>query len=175
MRLQLIKATGGRFWLAFAGLLAFLMLTGPVPVRAQAGDVILSLKLPDGNTISFTDGQLRELDWVTITSSSRWTEGVKRFEGPSLKSVLLASGLPESDLRRSALMMSALNDFHVGVAANDAWLYDPILARTVDGEAMRVRDKGPLWLVYPRDTYPELQNSLADERWIWQLSEIAIH
>lgn len=174
MRLQFIKATLRRFWLAFAGLLAFLMLAGPAPARAQGGEVILSLKLPDGKTIGFTDEALRQLDWVTITTTSRWTEGVKRFEGPSLKSVLLASGLPESDLRGRQLLLSALNDFHIGVAADDAWDYAPILARTVDGEAMRVRDKGPLWLVYPRDRYPELQNSLSDERWIWQLSEIAI-
>lgn len=172
MKLGIREATLGRYWLALAGLLAFLMVLGPAPT--QAADVLLRLRLPDGKVIGFTETQLRGMDWTAITTSSRWTEGVKRFEGPSLRAVLLASGLPEADLRQRSLSLSALNDFHIGVEGGDAWTYNPILARTVDGEPMRVRDKGPLWLVYPRDTHRELQNSLADERWIWQLSEITI-
>ncbi len=44
----------------------------------------------------------------------------------------------------------------------------------MNGKPMRVRDKGPLWLVYPRDQRAELQNAVMDERWIWQLFEITV-
>ena len=84
------KATLGRFRLALAGFFACLMIY--TPLSAQAADVLLRLKLPDGKVIGFSETDLRALEWAEIDTSSRWTQGVKRFEGPSLKAVLLRSG-----------------------------------------------------------------------------------
>ncbi|WP_428927882.1 molybdopterin-dependent oxidoreductase [Marinibacterium sp. SX1] len=113
------------------------------------------------------------LDWHEVRTQTAWTSGVHVFRGPLLRDVLaLASTDPA--LRTGRLDMRAINDFEVTVPARDAWDHHPILARTMDGQMMRVRDKGPLWLVYPRDDNPHLQTAEFDERWIWQLSEIAI-
>jgi len=40
---------------------------------------------------------------------------------------------------------------------------------TMDGEPLSVRDKGPIWIVYPRDEFPELATPEVNSRWIWQL------
>jgi hypothetical protein len=33
---------------------------------------------------------------------------------------------------------------------------------------------GPIWIVYPRDDFPELQLETVNARWVWQLTEIEV-
>ena len=42
------------------------------------------------------------------------------------------------------------------------------------GRYMRLRDKGPLWIIYPYEKYPELATAETREKWIWQLSTIVV-
>ncbi|HBQ6508802.1 TPA: oxidoreductase, partial [Klebsiella variicola subsp. variicola] len=44
----------------------------------------------------------------------------------------------------------------------------------MNGEYMRVRDKGPLFIVYPYDSSTELQNQIYYSRSAWQVSKIII-
>jgi hypothetical protein len=39
---------------------------------------------------------------------------------------------------------------------------------------MTVRDKGPLWIVYPYDAKPEYRQELIYSRSIWQLDHIEV-
>ena len=39
---------------------------------------------------------------------------------------------------------------------------------------LTARDKGPIWIVYPRDDIPELRNPRMDANWIWQLAKIEV-
>ena len=72
------------------------------------------------------------------------------------------------------LTITALNDYSVQVPASDAEKYPVILARTMNGKPLSVRDKGPLFLIYPFDQYPELRNKLYYSRAIWQISIIRV-
>jgi hypothetical protein len=49
-----------------------------------------------------------------------------------------------------------------------------ILALKINGEYMRVRDKGPLFIVYPYDSEPELNNQVFYSRSAWQVSKMSI-
>jgi hypothetical protein len=60
------------------------------------------------------------------------------------------------------------------VPAGDAFTYDVILAVLRDGEVMSVRDKGPIWVIYPMDDYPELQDDVFNGRLVWQLKSISV-
>lgn len=151
-----------------------LMLAAPLRLSAQAARPMLSVTEPDGTVRHLEEADIAALPWHEIVTETRWTEGVQTFRGPLLKDVLTAGGRTRADLIRRTLLMTALNDFGIAVPASDAWEYDPILAREMNGRPMRVRDKGPLWLVYPRDQRPEIQNAVMDERWIWQLSGIEV-
>lgn len=162
----------GRRQVLLAGLLLALM--PQAPLRAQTKRPLLTITEPGGKVITLDEAALAELPWHQIVTGTRWTEGVQTFRGPLLKDVLTSGGLERADLIGRTLMMTALNDFGISVPASDAWEYDPVLAREMNGVPMRVRDKGPLWLVYPRDQRPEIQNAVMDERWIWQLSEIEV-
>jgi hypothetical protein len=57
---------------------------------------------------------------------------------------------------------------------SDATDYGIILARRVDGKALSVRDKGPLFLMYPFDAYAELRRDDLYSRAVWQIRHIAV-
>ena len=141
---------------------------------ADTNGTLLRLIGSNGEAVSFDEDAIRALPWCEIHTTTAWTDGIQVFDGPRLRDVLLTTGESAERLSDRQLKLTALNDFVVEMPARDAWAYDPILARVQNGRDMAVRDKGPLWLVYPRDAHRELQSLEYDERWIWQLSEIHI-
>lgn len=145
----------------------------PATARARSRP-LLTLVLPDAMQIELDEAMLAELHWHEIVTHTAWTDGPQHFRGPLLADVLSPMAGAAFDLAQRQLTMTALNDFVVELPASDAWIFHPILAREANGTPMRVRDKGPLWLVYPRDLNPALQNPVMDERWIWQLTRIEI-
>ena len=51
---------------------------------------------------------------------------------------------------------------------------DTILATRMDGQLMSVRDKGPLFLIYPFDLDSGLYNEKYFARSVWQIKEIEV-
>jgi hypothetical protein len=49
------------------------------------------------------------------------------------------------------LRAKAINDYAIDIPLSDAVQGGPIVAYRLDGDTMSVRDKGPLWIVYPYD------------------------
>ncbi|WP_093250302.1 hypothetical protein [Rubrimonas cliftonensis] len=115
----------------------------------------------------FDAAGLRALDWREIVTYTIWTEGPQRLAGPTLASVLEAAGA-----RGAWLDAVALNDYRVRIPASDAGL-GVIVAMERAGERMAIRDKGPLWIIYPQ-TEAEAQIGAHNERMIWQLREIVV-
>ncbi|SEA11237.1 hypothetical protein SAMN05444370_103111 [Rubrimonas cliftonensis] len=139
--------------------------------RAGAEETLLTLSgLVDrgaGSDVRFDAAGLRALDWREIVTYTIWTEGPQRLAGPTLASVLEAAGA-----RGAWLDAVALNDYRVRIPASDAGL-GVIVAMERAGERMAIRDKGPLWIIYPQ-TEAEAQIGAHNERMIWQLREIVV-
>lgn len=68
----------------------------------------------------------------------------------------------------------ALNDYMIDIPISDVERYEVLLALKMNGEYMRVRDKGPIWIVYPYDQYDELNEPGIRERSVWQLRELIV-
>ena len=49
-----------------------------------------------------------------------------------------------------------------------------LLARLLDDKPMAVRDKGPLFIIYPFDQHEELRTALYLSRCAWQLKAIEV-
>ena len=63
------------------------------------------------------------------------------------------------------------------VGARPAWdavENGPILAYSQNGEMMSVRDKGPLWMIYPFDLNEDYRSEVIYSRSIWQLVKIEV-
>ena len=69
---------------------------------------------------------------------------------------------------------TALNDYLVDIPLADFYEYDVLLATHMDGVLLQPTDKGPLWIVYPRDKHRKLQDIRYDYRWVWQLKHLHI-
>lgn len=104
-----------------------------------------------------------------LATSTSVTDGVKHFEGFLMRDLLEWIGA-EGD----TVAAMALNDYLIEIPLQDFHAYDVLVADTMDGERLTPRDKGPLWIVYPRDQHRELQDIRYDYRWVWQLYRLEI-
>lgn len=102
-----------------------------------------------------------------MTTSTPWNREPARFEG-----VLVGDLVDRFAPGANTLEMTALNDYKVILDVGDLRKYRALLVSRIDGKPMRVRDKGPLWLVYPYDEYTEVRTAEYVSRMIWQLKEI---
>lgn len=160
----------------FALALAFLFAACLLPVPGTAGaDTLLTVKgrveLPPGSEggVRFDRKALEALPQHQITTSTPWTDGVSTFEGP-----LLCDLLGRLGSSGSIVQARALNDYVIDIPMEDCERYPVILALKRDGQELSRRDKGPVWIVYPRDEHPELQLETINARWVWQLIELDV-
>ncbi len=117
----------------------------------------------------FDRAMLEALDPVIIETSTIWTDGVQRFRGVPLVTLLDRLGAEGTILRALAL-----NDYAIEIPVSDAVEGGPIIAFERNDEPMSVRDKGPLWVIYPYDAVPEYKSERIYARSIWQLVSIEV-
>ncbi len=116
----------------------------------------------------YTLEELRKLPAIDIATTTPWTEGVQRFRGVALSTLLHLR--PDDRI----LHMRAINDYFVTMPAGDLHEHFPIVAYERNGAPMSVRDKGRFWLVYPFDQNPRFSDETHLSRSIWQLVEIRV-
>jgi len=108
----------------------------------------------DGKAV-FDVASLEKLGMVTFQTTSPWYNGRTTFTGISLQKLMDYVGA-----KGSLVKVTALNDYTTEIPLSDFKKYNVILAMKVNGEYMRIRDKGPLFVVYPYDSMPELNNQI---------------
>jgi hypothetical protein len=143
-------------------------------LSAPQEDVILTVSGPlevtnVKNTAQFDMDMLQSLDNTTFETRTIWTEGKHRFEGVSLAKLVEYLGIEGESLRATAI-----NDYAVEIPLDDALEEGPIIAYKMNGEIMSLRDKGPLWIVYPFDSNPSYSTEVTYARSIWQLDRIEV-
>jgi len=143
-------------------------------IPAFAGDTILTVSgavAPPANeeVWTFDMAELMALPAQNFETETIWTEGVQEFEGVSLLALLEHVGSTGSAIRAVAL-----NDYAVSIPVADAVEGGPMVAYVRNGDEMSVRDKGPLWIIYPFDDNETYKSEEYYSRSIWQLDRIEI-
>lgn len=157
----------------------FAALAALAPLNAQAletpkGKVVLTihgkhLEHPNvGDTAQFDLEMLESLAGREASVNTPWMKERTTFAGPFLRSVLKAAGATGEIMK-----ISAINEYSVEVPFEDADM-DTILATRMNGKLMSVRDKGPMFLIYPFDLNRDLYNEKFFNRSVWQIDEIEI-
>ena len=146
------------------------------PIPPPTEPVVLTVRGRLGLThaeagVIFDMPTLERLGLIRFTTPTAWTDGLVTFEGVLLSRLLEVLTVP-GDV--TALTMTALNDYQVVIPAADVHTWPVIIALKRDGQYMSIRNKGPLWVVYPRHAFPELEQAKHNSKWIWQLKEIVI-
>ncbi len=145
-----------------------------LPLGTPQGAVLLTVSgdVPETNSpegAAFDLHMLEALGTTSFTTTTIWTEGPQRFTGVSLHDLVSALGLSEGKLRAVAI-----NDYSAEIPVEDAVPDGPIIAWARNGSLMSVRDKGPLWVVYPYDLNPDYRSEIIFARSIWQLNRIVV-
>ncbi|MBA4350504.1 MAG: oxidoreductase [Rhodobacter sp.] len=137
------------------------------PVILTVSGEISTTNSPNG--AEFDLAMLDALGTEEFETTTIWTDGLQQFRGVSLHRLietLQAEG--------AVIAASALNDYMVEIPLTDAVEGGPILAFEQNGEALSVRDKGPLWVVYPYDATASYQTEVIYARSIWQVKRMEI-
>ena len=112
---------------------------------------------------------LEHLPQHSFTTLTPWDKKPIQFSGPLLRDVLAAAGATGSTIKALAL-----NDYQSSMPFDDVSRFDVVLAHTMNGQKIPVKTKGPLFIVYPFDSKPELRASVYYERSAWQLKLLHI-
>lgn len=120
-----------------------------------------------GDLAVFDMAMIEKLPQHSFTTRTPWYDKPVKFTGPLLSDVLAA--VKASGTTLSAV---AINDYKINIPMEDVGKHGILMARLIDDKPIPVRSKGPLFVVYPFDSSPELRTSVYYERSIWQLKAL---
>jgi hypothetical protein len=169
--------TFGRFAVIFIAPLALAtaaILTSVPAALSEAlakptGDVVLTVagQIGKENASGQADFDLEMLEAmpaVKFRTSTPWTEEAVEFEG-----VLIDTIMKAVDAKGKTIKAAALNDYIADVGVDLVVSAGAILAYRINGAEIAVRDKGPLWIMFPFDQNPELKTETIYSQSVWQL------
>ncbi len=141
---------------------------------SPSGDVVLTvsgeIELTNvGDTAAFDLEMLQTLERTELETSTIWTEGTQRFAGVRLGTLLRHLGAVGGNIGASAL-----NEYFIDIPYEDAESGAALIAYERNGEPMSVRDKGPLWVVFPYDQSAQYRSEVYFSRSIWQMDRIEV-
>jgi hypothetical protein len=139
--------------------------TGPVVLT-----VLGRVRIPNAGVVAqFDMAMLEQLPQRSFVTRTPWYATPRKFTGPLLRDVLAACGAHGTNVRATAL-----NDYRVDLPLDDAQRFEVLVARLLDDKPMAVRDKGPLFIIYPFDSSAELRTTLYYSRSAWQLKSLEV-
>lgn len=138
------------------------------------GEVILTItgnieNTNDGDSAKFDREMLESLGMTTITTSSPWYDSKMNFEGVSFKKVMDLVGA-----KGDTIHAFALNDYDTEIPMSDLDDSGVILAMKLNGEIMKIRDKGPIFVIYPYDSASPYQAQTYYARSAWQVTRMTV-
>lgn len=162
---------------------AYSIAAGPSAAESQlespVGKVVLTIIASGGGQLSRTNGpnrasfdlaMLEKLPKTEVRTTTPWIEGTNTYSGPKFSVLLDAVGAQGKDV-----LMTALNDYIGQTPMEDLRKWNVIIAIRKNGEIIRVRDKGPLMVIYPFDEHhKDLFNEIYFCRSVWQLKSIEV-
>lgn len=140
------------------------------PSRADEA-VVLTIdgQTKAGVTRDYSVSQLEALGMTTVETTTPWHDGKVKFEGVPLNKLMEQTGASGT-----IAAVLALNNYRTDIPLADFKRYPVILALKMNGAYMPVSEKGPLFVIYPFDSSPELKSELFYSRSAWQVRRITI-
>ena len=134
-----------------------LTVTGAVATTASDRGVELDL------------AQLDAIDRFSFSANTRWHKTRVTFEGTRGDKLMHFLGATGKEV-----VATALNNYISVIPIEDFLESGLLLASRIDGRQLTVREKGPLWIVYPFDGVPEARLAVLQSRSVWQLAKLEI-
>lgn len=148
-----------------------LLLSGHVHSADDAADIVLKISGKDccnhNGKMEYTRQQLLALPQTSVTTTTPWTKGTHVYRG-----VLLRSLLDTLDISAKSIKVTAQNDYFAAIPREDVEKYPVLLAIEEDGKALTLRNKGPVWIIYPLSDHPELNIEQYHSLMVWQVLKL---
>jgi hypothetical protein len=150
---------------------------GPVfagALAAPKAKVVLTIsgKIGESNSpqgAQFDMAMIEKLPQHSFTTLTPWEKEPIQFSGPLLRDLLGAV-----KAQGSVIKAMALNDYQSSIPVEDAMKFDMVMATKMNGKPIPIKTKGPLFIVYPFDSKPELRSAVYYERSPWQLKSLTL-
>ncbi|HAS6097984.1 TPA: oxidoreductase [Vibrio vulnificus] len=129
------------------------------------------IQLVDALPIEVTIQDLEKMEATLYVTELPWVNEPTEFTGVKLSTILTKyyGFIPPQ------VTIRALNDYAADVKKEDIEKYQPIIAYWQNGKPMKIRDKGPFWLIYPQSSFPkELNFEYYHAQMVWQINQIYI-
>jgi hypothetical protein len=158
-------------------LVAALAASGPVLANRCPTDAFLEVvakgpsKDQPGKSFKFSEAEFLALANSTITTTTAWTPK-SSFTGPELSAVLKAAGALPS--KANVAHMYAIDSYEFDIPLEHLPKYKPVLAHTQNGKRLDLPTKGPIFLIYPRDNYPEMKTMQGQAGYVWMVCKIEL-
>ena len=151
--------------------LPILLCLGAAQLQAEelhkaTGTPLLTIRSA-GTEIALDAEGLRELPAATFVTGTIWTEGPQTFTG-----IRMTELLDRLHVTGGTMILTAANDYQITIPVESFTPDGALLAYERNGTPMTLRDKGPLWLVYPYDADPRFRTEIVYANSIWQLARI---
>ncbi len=117
--------------------------------------------------ITFGIDDLEKFPLVSVRTETQWTNGVLHFQGPLMRDLLNDVGAVGN-----LIQVNGLDGQSAVIPREDFEKYDVIIACQVNGQYFDIRERGPLWIIYPWSNNPEIQSAAYYDRGIYHLSSL---
>ncbi len=146
------------------------------PVLLENREKVLTIRVlgPAGEPenfreITFSINDLEKFPVISVRTETQWTNGVIHFQGPLMRDILASVGAVGD-----TILVTGLDGRSASIPREDIEKYDVIIACQVDGAYFGLRERGPLWIIYPWSTNPEIQSAVYYDRGIYHLNSLSV-
>ena len=145
-----------------------------MPLPKATGPIVLTVtgaidNVDENGKAEFDMAMLEALEQKETTSLTPWYDGEMTFRGPLATALLNCVGA-----HGQTVHVTAINDYSADIPIADLIDNPVIFATHLNGDQMSVRDKGPIFVIYPFDEHPELYNESYFGKSVWQVVSIDI-
>lgn len=137
----------------------------------QAADTLFQIRSSTGGAaFAVTEEVIRKAGLHEYQAVLTATDGTpKRASGALLRDLIAAAGF-----KGSRVWATALDGYRMDLPMAEIMAVDVLAATALDGVPLSVRDRGPVWLVYPSVDHPEFRDPVHEARSVWQVKELVV-
>ncbi|AVG15509.1 oxidoreductase [Chromobacterium vaccinii] len=124
----------------------------------------------DKMVYEFRAKDFQTLKQRAIVTKTSWTPA-STFSGPLIRDILAKVGAAGSKVK-----FQALNDYAYPIDRREFDKYNVILARSMNSKLLEVKERGPLWVMYPIADMPSTaKGPQLDAKLVWQVDRIVVY
>jgi len=145
------------------------------PLEVPKGPVLLTVtghisQKNRGDSAVFDLEMLDKLESGVTKTANPWVPGTNEYSGPRFSALLKAVGATGTN----SVVVTALNDYTGKVPIDDIVNLNLILATRKNGKPLKIREKGPLFVIYPFSDRPDIYDEVHFCRSVWQIKSMEI-